>query len=89
MLLQQLTPVLPSHSCAVTFAIQAMSRATSLHECMNTLDGCLIFLVTLTSDLIASFVRGLTIRLYYRYIYCQSQATHQYVIYSSYISDHS
>ena len=61
MLLQQLIPVLPSCSCAVTFAIQAMSRATSLHECMNTLDGCLIFLVTLTSDLIASFVRGLTV----------------------------
>ena len=76
MLLQQLIPVLPSRSCTMTFAIQAMSRATSLHVCMNTLDGCLMFLVMLTSDLIASFVRGLTVRLYYRYIYTAKARLH-------------
>ena len=70
MLLQQLIPVLPGRSCAMTFAIQAMSKAISLHVCANTLDERPMFLVMLTSDLIASFVRGLTVQLYYRYICC-------------------
>ena len=54
-----------------------------VYECIKWMSDVFV----LTSDLIASFVRRLTVRLYYRYICCQSQARHQYAIYSSYISD--
>ena len=70
--------VLPGHSCIMSFAIEAMSKAIStlyvhVHVCMNTLDWCYRCFC---------FVRGLTLQLHVAILLPQR-------VYAMYISDRS
>ena len=52
--------VLPGRSCTMSFAIEAMYKAMSMYVRTDYM-GVMNVLVVLTSDLIASFVIGLTL----------------------------
>ena len=53
--------VLPGRSFAMSIAIEAKSKAMSMYEQIRWV--LRVFLAVLTSDLIASFVKGLTLQL--------------------------